>query len=541
MNGNGLKEKVKRRTIASQITNYDILFLQETHSSEEDSKNWHKDFRAKRAYWDHGESNARGTGILISKELDIEEVWINEENHRGRIKTAVIKWKNQKLGLISVYAPNISWGRKAELEFIKFIETLEKVIEITSNKADIVIMGGDLNLVQSKWDLQEGKGQLHIKCIEAVQKCMGKFKLIDIYRELNPKKTITTFTQFGVSKEEKRRRLDYIYISENIKKATSVTLNKTITHTDHNLIMAELKYDDFRKRNNGIWRHNNLLNTDQNFIVGLIGFIRKMNYEAITGKQARWEFMKYKIGQYSREYSIKKAKEKRERDKNRMKELEEATDEFGNRKQNVSEEKFREIKMEAKIKLEEEEKAIIFRANMKYHEEGEKCTAYFFKQIKAQRKASNIDTLKKENGEILKGNEVGKEIYKFYETLYKNYDCKKEDYERVKEEFLTRNIERKISTDSSRELEKELTKEELRKALFNSMKEGKAPGNDGLTSGLYRAIWQEIETPFFEATKEAMKKGKLAPQQRQSIIRLIEKKGKAEKKLRTGGLSASLM
>ncbi len=187
LNVNGLKEKVKRRVIASQLKEYDVMLLQETHSTEAESKNWHKDFQAKIGYWDHGESNARGTGIIINKTSEMEEIWECKEGQNGRIKAIVVKWKKQKVGIISIYAPNISWGRKSELEYTKFIEKLEIIIGMTRTKADIMIAGGDLNLIQSKWDAQEGIGQLHIRCIEAVQKCMGNHKIIDIYREQNEK------------------------------------------------------------------------------------------------------------------------------------------------------------------------------------------------------------------------------------------------------------------------------------------------------------------------------------------------------------------
>ena len=73
------------------------MFLQETHSKENDSKHWHRDFRAAKAYWDHGESNARGASILVSKEGDIEEIWKDERNQNGRIKAIVIKWKKQNI------------------------------------------------------------------------------------------------------------------------------------------------------------------------------------------------------------------------------------------------------------------------------------------------------------------------------------------------------------------------------------------------------------------------------------------------------------
>ncbi len=532
LNVSGLNEQVKRKAIARQLREYDIILLQETHSIEATCKKWHRDFQAKKGYWDHGKKNARGTGILIREGLEVEEIWEEEENHNGRIKAIVLKWKNQKLGIISVYAPNINWEKTSEKDYIKFVEELENVIRKTRSKADQIILGGDLNLVQSKWDIQGEKVKLYKDCIEAIQRCMESNRLVDIFREMNPEKVITTFTQFGKTRAENRRRLDYIYISDTIKNATEVVFNTTITHTDHNLLMIQIDSKTHRRTNKGLWRHNNLLNTDNNFIENLKEMITKIDYEELRGEQVKWEYTKYKIGLFSREYSKKKAKENKEEKNRLITELEKATEKEGVRKATVTEEEFRAIKGKVQLELEKEERETIFRANVKYYEEGEKCTAYFFRQIKTNRKASNINILEKDDGTKLVGNEVGKEIYTFYEKLYRNYDSKRNDYEKAKRAFLEGNIETKISAEQEKNLNKDLSKEELRKALFGSTKEGKAPGNDGLTSGLYRAIWPSICDLFHKATLEAMEKGKLSPSQTQSVIRLIEKKGKDRKQIK---------
>lgn len=63
------------------------------------------------------------------------------------------------------------------------------------------------------------------------------------------------------------------------------------------------------------------------------------------------------------------------------------------------------------------------------------------------------------------------------------------------------------------------------------MAEGKLPGNDGITVNLYKVLWKYIKHPLFESFKEGSEKGELSTSQRQTLIRLILKKGKDLNKL----------
>ena len=75
-------------------------------------------------------------------------------------------------------------------------------------------------------------------------------------------------------------------------------------------------------------------------------------------------------------------------------------------------------------------------------------------------------------------------------------------------------------------LDKDFTMNEISNALFKRMKVGKSPGNDGLTVEFYRTFWKELRDPLTKALREALVAGELSPSQKQSVIRLIPKKGK---------------
>ena len=70
-----------------------------------------------------------------------------------------------------------------------------------------------------------------------------------------------------------------------------------------------------------------------------------------------------------------------------------------------------------------------------------------------------------------------------------------------------------------------LTMRELEIALKNS-KNGKSPGNDGLTREFYIVFWKNVSDVLLESFLEGKEKGFLSTSQRQAVIKLLEKRGK---------------
>ena len=64
------------------------------------------------------------------------------------------------------------------------------------------------------------------------------------------------------------------------------------------------------------------------------------------------------------------------------------------------------------------------------------------------------------------------------------------------------------------------------------MKNGKSPGNDGLTKEFYVCFFEEINQFLIEALKESFNVGQLSTFQRQAVIILIEKKDKDKRMIK---------
>ena len=83
-----------------------------------------------------------------------------------------------------------------------------------------------------------------------------------------------------------------------------------------------------------------------------------------------------------------------------------------------------------------------------------------------------------------------------------------------------------ISVEQKNKLDKPFTMNEVSNVVLKSMHQGKSPGNDGLTLGIYTLAWKFIKKPLLKSLQESVKIGELSAPQKQSVIRLIEKKDK---------------
>ena len=70
--------------------------------------------------------------------------------------------------------------------------------------------------------------------------------------------------------------------------------------------------------------------------------------------------------------------------------------------------------------------------------------------------------------------------------------------------------------------EADITEREIKEA-FKSMKNGFAPGPDGLSADLYKFFWHDIKDFFMDALHYGQQEGQLCPSQTQGTIGLIRK------------------
>lgn len=164
---------------------------------------------------------------------------------------------------------------------------------------------------------------------------------------------------------------------------------------------------------------------------------------------------------------------------------------------------------------------IISNTKVKWYNEGEASTKYFFtleKQRALSKSMSKVflddGTITTERGKILQ------EQKKFYQELYQS-DSK------VEFTLTNPNLDNVLSNEERNDLDEPVTLDDLTYSLKN-MASGKTPGTDGLTPDFYKCFWNKLSGPLLCAFNYAKKEGCLHSSARRGILSLIPKKEKNE-------------
>ena len=136
-NVRGLQDKAKRMQFFHYMkqTEYDIIFLQETHSSVLEESEWSRQWGGQ-ILFSHGTTNLKGAAIIFSNKLNytINSV---ERDVDGRYLIVDLQTKGMDLCLCNMYAPNDDTPA--------FFEGIFSAVD-QKECADRII-GGDFNLV----------------------------------------------------------------------------------------------------------------------------------------------------------------------------------------------------------------------------------------------------------------------------------------------------------------------------------------------------------------------------------------------------------
>jgi hypothetical protein len=150
-------------------------------------------------------------------------------------------------------------------------------------------------------------------------------------------------------------------------------------------------------------------------------------------------------------------------------------------------------------------------------------TPFFFNQIQSKRLQSNVTCLKTDR--FPGGTVSRKETMSELESHFKNEFAEPQATSYADPKWWEDLP--KIDSDLRNKLDSDPTLNEITRILFKESKDGKAPGDDGLTNKYYKTFWKQLHGPLLASLRAGMHSEKgLSDSQKRSVIRLIEKKGK---------------
>ena len=170
-------------------------------------------------------------------------------------------------------------------------------------------------------------------------------------------------------------------------------------------------------------------------------------------------------------------------------------------------------------------KEAIFRSKVKWIEQGEKPTKYFFNLEKKNYVTKTLLQIKLDNGEITSDmKRINKQIDVFFSETYKSKltDVPLSEQELGLNDFI-QNLEiPRLSNEEQATFEHELTVQEI-KYVLHSFEKITTPGEDGFSKEFYGTFFDLLKQNLLDSYNEAFQKGSLSVSQRKGVIFLIPK------------------
>lgn len=525
LNVRGLNEEKKRRSIFRWIKqlSVDVCLLQETYSTPEVENLWKNEWRGRIVY-SHGTNHARGVAILIKPDLDIdiENIFCDDS---GRIIILSAKIQNTDCNIINIYSPN---DEKSQCHFFRFVRKVMKTFKNKETDNDKpVIMGGDFNyIIEPSKDRKGGAQIQNSKTRSEMTKVINSLKLQwnlqDIWRVKNPKKKRYTWqTKSGSVKS----RLDYWLTSQALQdQITKVDIIPALK-TDHSAIILKITGSSHEEKGKGFWKMNNSYLDEETYVKHLLE--HKDNWltetKDIDDPRVVWEYIKYKIREFSIKYSKQRARERNQSEKllrSQLHSLEEALDTADKAEdENKLKEQINQVQGELEAVDSYKTQGLILRSRCRWHEKGEKSNQYFLRMESRNKAIKKQSKLCRQDGTYTTNS---KEILQmqahFYEDLYKE-----KPIEMDKISQYLKNVETPCLSEEEKEAcEGLLTIEECAKVL-KTLKNGRSPGNDGITVEFYKKYWPVFGGLLVKSLNYSYVQGELSSSQKQAVITLIDK------------------
>lgn len=213
-----------------------------------------------------------------------------------------------KFILINIYGYNGSTENKNLLEQIGLQLDNMKSTYSTDN----VIIGGDLNLVHDEfYDKFPTRFSASHPNNTFINFCNDQ-SLTDVWRHLNP--GIFEFSWFN---SNYKSRIDHWLIATHLLCYDISSDISAAPLTDHSVIYLYVKPNNSRTCSNKYWKFNSSLIKNKDYCQKIKSLITEIvNLEELTTAVKKWEFLKYKIRQFTISFSkqIKKDLEKKELD-----------------------------------------------------------------------------------------------------------------------------------------------------------------------------------------------------------------------------------
>ena len=241
--------------------------MQETHSTPSQEVKWQTQWNGK-MFFSHGRSNATGCAIAFTKDFNFQLLKESKDTS-GRFLILEILIDGKKFLLINLYNAN------TEAEQLQVLDSLDSSLEEHDSDGDCIpIFGGDFNLYfDTSLDCSGGNPSLKKRSIAKLMTILDRLDASDIFRIRFPDTKQFTFLR---KNPMIRRRLDYIFISNNVQEFVDTVKILPSYMSDHSPVHITVNPNSNRDRGRYSWKFNNSLLKDVKFATDIKAHFEKV-------------------------------------------------------------------------------------------------------------------------------------------------------------------------------------------------------------------------------------------------------------------------
>ena len=523
LNVQGLrKPKIRKALFRSfKISSYDVIALQETYLLESDvevlSLEWKGHFLLT-----EGSNQSRGLLILFNNSISKEDITMVYKS--DRIISCILSFHDKKILISNIYSPSDTLSNRRNF-LDRFRDFYISFSENDDYSFDDSIVLGDFN-ASLKPDLDIISGNHHpASLVQKFNDTMNSLFLNDIFRIFHPQKREYTYSKKERNKPMICRRLDYVFANEELFPFINFIDIQSLGFSDHRAVVMQIDFSSFKRGSSNYKLNKSILN-DLEFINLVKSEIKKL-HPSISHLDPKliWECIKAQIKSVSMVYSKSKAFSRNNlKDSLQIKlnSLEEKNAIFPG---NVDTEKeIEKTKNELEIFTLADSRGAQIRAGIKFAELGERCNKFFLGMEKSRSTNNTIFKLKDGDRVFNQSDSILNFIRDYYDDLYKNPPTCNNILDDASNPFLNPAHVNVLDSDQKAGLDMQITEGELL-ATLKRMKDGAAPGLDGLPIEVYKVFWGDLKGYLFDCVKACFSDGSLTPSQSQGLICLLHKGG----------------
>lgn len=516
INVRGLNRKLKRKSIFNKCKQYDVICLQETYITKERFEEWKKDWPGSMVYTSSGSVHSRGQIILLNKsfqESDFETIVEKERILGIKLSFGNLQWK-----IFNVYGPNKDYGPEDKTKRKDFISELYTIFN-NSEKENTVVCG-DFNVVLNN-DLDICTGGFHDReIVQLFNNWVNSSLLVDTWRIFNPDNK-----DFTYSTPKASRRLDYIFVSENILPTLTGSEHIFVGGTDHKIVSSTFNTDTF-ERGKSYWKFNASLLKDIEYVDIMNNHIVSFLQSEVTNSDPieRLELLKLSVKSKSIEYSTLKNKLRKDKERQIQRDLIVLNKNF------ISNPNDRTVFGELESKKKELEliqihktKGAITRARAQEIRDGEKNSKFFLNLERYRGNSNTILQVENDTDKSVSNGHFGvlKSVKNHFEGMSKKDHNIKGDLTKINE-YLSGADHPKLGDAAKNVCEAPLTVVEIGNALLK-LNNDSAPGIDGIPVSFYKVFWNVLKQPVFDSIMHSIDRGEMSTTQKRGIITLFHK------------------